>query len=45
MKYYTFKVEIGGYGDTPEDAWDDAVAGFILDPGVYDDVEFSIQAE
>jgi hypothetical protein len=33
MKRYTFHVYLGGEGNTPEEAWQDAVEGFALDPG------------
>jgi len=33
MKYYTFTVYLGGEGNTPEEAWREAVEGFALDPG------------
>ena len=33
MPNYTFTVHIGGYGDTPEEAWEDAAAAFTMDPG------------
>lgn len=30
---YLFTVELSGLGDTPEDAWFDAVEQFCADPG------------
>jgi len=30
---YHFSVTLAGTGDTPEDAWQDAVEGFSMDPG------------
>ena len=33
MKNYTFVVRLGGCGKNPQEAWDDAVEGFMLDPG------------
>lgn len=27
-KYYIFKIEVGGYGRTPQEAWEDAVENF-----------------
>jgi|TARA_R100000306_G_C4286278_1_gene97702 hypothetical protein len=33
MALYEFPICLAGLGDTPEEAWDDAVEGFILDPG------------
>jgi len=30
---YTFTVTIGAWGDNPDDAWENAVASFIQDPG------------
>lgn len=33
MKRYTFQVELSGQGDNPDEAWEDAVNAFSLDPG------------
>ena len=30
---YTFTVELQGEGDSPEEAWEDAVDSFAADPG------------
>jgi hypothetical protein len=30
---FEFTITLYGFGDNPEDAWDMAVEGFILDPG------------
>jgi len=40
-KRYEFTVRLCGHGDTPEQAWIDAVESFGLDPGIpfEDDVE------
>lgn len=32
-KYYEFPITLGGWGDSEEEAWSDAVRGFIADPG------------
>lgn len=46
MRRYEFKIWLSGYGETEEDAWEDAVEAFMEDPGsppseddyeVYDD--------
>lgn len=34
MARYEFTVTLSGEGDTPEDAWADAVASFTDDPGL-----------
>ena len=34
MAFYQFKVILNGTGDTPDEAWRDAIEGFIMDPGV-----------
>ena len=42
MKRYYFTITLQGEGDTPEDAWEDAVESFTQDPGephVIEDVE------
>jgi len=33
MAIYDFVVSITGDGDTPEEAWQDAVAGLYIEPG------------
>lgn len=33
MRKYFFKIELLGYGETPLEAWEDAVEHFALDPG------------
>lgn len=44
MKRYIFRVTLSGDGNTPAEAWRDAVEGFTQDPGgidegMYDEVE------
>ena len=39
-KRFIFTVHLSGYGDTPEEAWDDAVEGFSQDPGNFDEDEY-----
>ena len=34
---YEFTVTLSGYGDTPDEAWQDAVEGFTQDSGVTPD--------
>ena len=43
MNRYEFKVTLAGYGETPEEAWQDAIEGFYDDPGSYDDDEWTVQ--
>ncbi|MBI2836120.1 MAG: hypothetical protein HYX85_00300 [Chloroflexi bacterium] len=43
MKRYAFKVELIGYGEQPEDAWDDAVEGFAQEPGDYPPEEYIVE--
>jgi len=31
---YEFTITLGGSGDTVEEAWEDAIEAFSLDPGV-----------
>ncbi len=33
MKTYEFTVQLHGIGSTPEEAWQDAIEGFIQNPG------------
>jgi len=33
MKRYEFTITLGGYGETPDQAWEDATEGFSLEPG------------
>ena len=33
MKTYHFTITLQGSGDTPEEAWEDAVEAFMQDPG------------
>ena len=33
MKVYRFTIVLNGIGKTPDEAWDDAVEGFMLEPG------------
>ena len=33
MKHFYFDVTLHGYGETPEDAWENALEGFVQDPG------------
>ena len=37
MKRYEFTITIAGYGKNPDEAWEDAVEGFVLDPGATPD--------
>lgn len=33
MKRYEFTITLAGQGETPEEAWQDAVEQFSIDPG------------
>lgn len=33
MKSYMFTIQLRGFGDTPEQAWNDALENFMQDPG------------
>ena len=47
-KTYLFTVTLQGSGDTPEDAWEDAVEAFLEDPGephVIEEVEEKTEEE
>lgn len=33
MKTFEFSIVLVGQGETVNDAWDDAVSGFIMEPG------------
>jgi len=37
MSRYVFQVVITGFGNNPDEAWDDTVEGFSLDPGCIPD--------
>ena len=37
MAIYHFQVTLQGEGNTPEEAWNDAVEGFYCDPGEPED--------
>jgi hypothetical protein len=39
MKLYAFSITINGLGNTPEEAWTDAVREFYLEPGEYPSVD------
>ncbi len=45
MKHYLFKVTLSGYGDTIEEAWEDATESFAQDPGAPDDEEYTVEDE
>lgn len=40
--YYEFHIILQGQGDNPEDAWENAVEGFIQEPGIPDDEQVKI---
>jgi hypothetical protein len=44
MKHYEFPITLSGDGNTPDEAWEDAVEGFMLDPGITPD-EFTVEDE
>jgi len=37
MNHYEFEVVLSGYGETPEEAWDEAIEGFSMEPGTFDE--------
>jgi len=43
MTRYLFKLELGGDGDTPEAAWQDAIEAFMLDPGMPEPEDITIE--
>jgi hypothetical protein len=46
MNRYEFKVTLAGYGENPDEAWEDAVEGFCQDPGIYpDDDDYDVFEE
>lgn len=46
MKIYNFPITLSGYGETPEEAWRDAIEGFTLDPGPTPiEGEYSVEEE
>jgi len=45
MKHYTFPVTLSGYGDNPQEAWEDAVEGFCHDPGSPDDEGYTVEED
>lgn len=44
MKRYEFTITLAGYGDTPDEAWENAVEGFSLDSGETPD-EYTVEDE
>jgi len=36
-KRYEFPITLSGYGKTPKEAWEDALEGFMQNPGVYEE--------
>lgn len=45
-KNFRFTIILNGLGNTPEEAWNDAVEGFMLDPGpVPEPNEYEIEEE
>ena len=43
MQRYNFQVWISGDGNSPDEAWEDAVACFTEDPGAYDDSTYTTE--
>ena len=44
MKRYEFTITLGGYGATPDEAWEDATEGFSQDPGATpDESEYTVE--
>ena len=44
MKRYEFTITLVGHGDSPNEAWEDACEGFMLDPSSTPD-EFTVEDE
>jgi len=44
-KRVEFKVTLVGYGQSVQEAWDDAVESFQGDPGAPDDEEYTVMEE
>jgi len=42
-KMFEFKVWIRGYGKTKEEAWEDAIEGFMPDPYLDPDTETTVE--
>ncbi len=40
VKHFIFKVTLSGYGNSPEEAFRDAVKTFVNDPGSYVDEDW-----
>jgi hypothetical protein len=45
MKRYTFDVLLCGSGDTPEEAWQSAIEGFMDNPGPCPEDEYTLEEE
>lgn len=46
MKRYEFNITIAGYGETADEAWEDACEGFSQDPGATpDESEYTVEDE
>ncbi len=45
MKEYRFRVTLCGYGNTPEEAWEDAYDSFAADPGEYETCEINEEGD
>ena len=46
MKRYEFAITLVGDGNTPDEAWNDAVEGFMLEPGITPDKsEYTVEDE
>ena len=37
MAGFIFPIVLNGYGETPKEAWEDALEGFMADPGDYEE--------
>jgi len=43
---YIFKLELSGYGHNPDEAWENAVEGFGMEPGEFpEDYDFEEEEE
>lgn len=45
MKHYEFSLLLNGYGETSDEAWEEAIEGFTMDPGCLTDDEITFIEE
>lgn len=44
VKRYYFTITMSGIGDTPDEAWEEAVEGFVLEPGAHPE-DFKVEED